>query len=231
MTLRLASAALALAVLLGAAPAKALDSEYVLQRYARAVASFTPPKAVIYSYTISQLGPTNIEQHHRIYRSGMDVRDETLSVDGIPLSRKIVRFSRREDPYTVTRFAPQTDTYELLFLGTAKDGHHLDYVYEATPLGRPSGAWIDRLTIDGAKFLPRSVRFHSTGADAVGSGEIAFAPFGRYWMPVTAVAQAHVRGKPARESISWSDYRFPESLPPSTFQAPEPLPNATPPRL
>ena len=231
MTLRFAAAALALWALLGAKPAKALDSQYVLQRYARAVARFMPPKVVIYSYTISQLGPTNIEQHHRIYRSGMDVRDETLSVDGIPLSRKIVRFSRRDDPYTVTRFAPQADTYELLFLGTAKDGHHLDYVYEATPLTRPSGAWIDRLTIDGAKFLPRNVRFHSNGGDAVGSGEIAFAPFGKYWMPVTAVAQAHVKGKPTRESINWTDYRFPESLPPSTFQAPEPLPNATPPRL
>jgi hypothetical protein len=227
MTLRAAVAALAFAAFIGATP-KAFDSQYVLQRYALAIESVTTPKVVVYSYTVSQVGPSNIEQHHRIYRSGADVRDETLSVDGIPLSRKIVRFSRHQDRYTVERFAPRTDGYELLFLGTAKDGRHLDYVYEATPLSRPAGAWIDRLTIDGVNFLPRVVHFHSSGLDVSGSGEIEFGPFGRYWMPVMAAARARVKGKPAREQIVWSDYRFPESLPPSTFQAPEPLPRATP---
>ncbi len=82
----------------------------------------TSPKVVVYTYTVSQIGPSNIEQRHQIYRSGTDVRDETLSVDGIPLARKLVRFSRREDRYAVDRFAPRTVAYELLFLGTAKDG-------------------------------------------------------------------------------------------------------------
>jgi hypothetical protein len=204
-----------------------LDSQYVLRRYAVAVAAAAPPKVVIFSYTVAQAGPSNIEEHHRIYRSGMDVRDETLSVDGIALSRKIVRFSQRPERYSVDRFAPRADDYELLFLGTAKDGHHLDYVYEATPLVRPPGAWIDRIAIDGIKFLPRAVHFHTSGVDAAGVGDIEFAPFGKYWMPVVADARAHVRGKLAREHIVWSDYRFPGSLPPSTFSAPERLP--TPP--
>lgn len=225
MMIRVAGWLLAGCALLGAAPVPA-DSQYVLQRYAQAVAAVTAPKTVIYSFTISQAGPSNIEQHHRIYRSGLDVRDETLSVDGMPLSRKIVRFSRHAERYTVERFSPHPDSYELLFLGTAKDGHHLDYVYEATPLTRASGARIDRLTIDGVKFLPRAVHFQSSGPDVAGSGEIEFAPFGKYWMPVLAEAQAHVKGKPARERIVWSDYRFPQSLPPATFQAPEPLPQA-----
>jgi hypothetical protein len=47
-------------------------------------------------------------------------------------------------------------------------------------------------------------------------------------MAVTADAQARVNGKPAREHIAWSDYRFPQSLPPSTFAQPEPLPLAKP---
>jgi hypothetical protein len=224
--LRVAACVLACSILAAATP-PAADSQYVLQRYALAVAKIVTPKVVVYSYTVSQVGPSNIEQHHRIYRSGMDVRDEMLSVDGIPLSRKIVRFSRREDRYTIDRFAPRTDAYELLFLGTAKDGRHLDYVYEATPLSR-TAAWIDRVTIDGANFLPRAVHFHTTGLDVEGSGEIEFGSFGRYWMPVIAVAQARVKGKPARERIVWSDYRFPENLPPSTFQPPEPLPQSTP---
>lgn len=221
------AAVLALALVPSAAPA-ALDSQYVLERYALALSTLSPPKAVIYSYSVSQAGPSNIDARHQIYRSGTDVRDETLSVDGIPLSRKLVRISHREERYSVDRFAPHTDAYELLFLGTARDGHHLDYVYEATPLNKSTDAWIDRVVIDGVRFLPRSVRFRTTGADAVGSATIEFAPFGKYWMPVTVEATARVKGKPARERITWSDYRFPATLPPSTFQAPEPLPQTTP---
>ncbi|HYL27335.1 MAG TPA: hypothetical protein VEW74_05830 [Candidatus Nitrosotalea sp.] len=221
------SALFALAMLLGAAP-ESLDSQYVLQRYALALARVETPKVLIYSYTVSQVGPSNIEQRHVIYRSGNAVRDETLAVDGIPLSRKIVRFLRRPERYTVERFSPRTDAYELLFLGTVKDGKHVDYVYEATPLNKAASTWIDRVAIDGVKFLPRAVHFHSGGAELNGTGEIEFAPFGKYWMPVAASARASVKGKPAREQIVWSDYRFPDSLPISTFQAPEPLPVATP---
>ena len=63
-----------------------------------------------------------------------------------------------------------------------------------------------------SNFLPRNVHFRSSGPYAEGSGEIDFGPFGKYWMPVTAVAEARIKGKPARERIAWSDYRFPESL-------------------
>ena len=226
MKVRAAVAVLTLSAFLGAAPVQ-LDSQYVLQRYAAAVARVVTPKVVVYSYTVSQVGPSNIEQRHRVYRSvyrsGIEMRDETLWVDGMALRRKIVRFSRREDRYAVARFAPRADSYQLLFLGTAKDGRHLDYVYEATPLSRASGAWIDRLTIDGMNFLPRAVRFRTSGTDVSGSATIEFGSFGKYWMPVLAAAQARVKDKPARELITWSDYRFPTSLPPSTFQPPEPL--------
>jgi hypothetical protein len=220
----------ALVAALGAAPVQ-LDSQYVLQRYVVAVQNVAVPKTVVYSYTVSQVGPSNIEQRHRVYRSGTSVRDEIVWVDGMLLRRKIVRFSHREDRYAVARFAPRPDTYQLLFLGTTRDGHHLDYVYEATPLTHPSGAWVDRLTIDGQNFLPRAVHFHTSGPDAQGAGNIEFAPFGKYWMPVAAVAQARVKGKQAREFTTWSDYRFPASLPPSTFQPPEPLPHATSPSM
>jgi hypothetical protein len=223
VTIRAVAVALAVAALLGATPVR-LDSQYVLQRYAVAVAKVTAPKVVVFTYTVSQVGASNIEQRHQIYRSGTDVRDETLAVDGIPLTRKMVRFSHHEDRYSVDRFAPKTDAYELLFLGTAKDGRHLDYVYEATPLTKTAGAAIDRLTIDGNNFLPRVVHFRAAGLDVAGSGEIEFGPAGKYWMPILATAQARVKNKPARELITWSEYRFPVSLPPSTFQAPEPLP-------
>jgi len=228
MIARAAGAVLAIMVLAGARPAE-LDSQYVLKRYSEAVQALSVPKVAVYAYPVSQVGPSNIEQYHRIYRSGVSVRDETLAVDGIALHRKIVKFSHREDPYTAVRFAPRADTYELLFLGTVKDAHHIDYVYEATPLSRPSGAWVDRITIDGMRFLPRVVHFHSSGLGVHGTGQIEFAGFGKYWMPVAAQAMASIKGKPAREHIVWSDYRFPENLPLSTFLQPAPLPHATPP--
>lgn len=218
--------ALAAVVVLGTTPSD-LDSQYVLQRYALAIDTLAAPKAVIFTYTVSQAGPSNLEQRHVIYRSGTDVRDETLAVDGVALARKIVRIARREDRYDVTRLAPKAAAYELLFLRTIKDGKHTDYEYEASPLLRSLSAPIDHVTIDGRTFLPRDVQFTTTGPDAQGRAHVEYAAFGKYWMPVMAEVTAVVSGKPARERIVWSDYRFPQSLPESTFVAPRPLPHAT----
>ncbi len=218
-------------VLLGAvAPlASPLDSQYVLQRYALAIDAVPVPKNVVFTYTVSQVGPSNIEQRHSIFRSGPEVRDETLTVDGVTLARKIVRFSRRDDRYLVARLAPRPGEYQILFLRSTKEGQRFDYTYEVTPLVRQSGASVDRMTIDGTRFLPRVVHFATIGPDAKGTGEVVYAPFGQYWMPVLATVDASVKGKPARERITWGDYRFPEELPPSTFQPPKPLPAASPP--
>jgi hypothetical protein len=215
---------------LGAGPASSereLDSQVVLQRYALALDDVAQPKAVVFRYTVSQAGPANLEQRHIVYRSGLDVRDETLAVDGVALAQKSVRFSQYEDRYAVARMAPRSAGYQLLFLQAVKDGRHLDYVYEATPLIRTSAAWIDRVTIDGVKFLPRVLHFHTSGADAQGTGEVEYAGVGKYWVPLIATAEASVNGKPARERIVFSDYRFPDGMPRSTFQSPKPLPAMT----
>jgi hypothetical protein len=214
-----------------AATPSQLDSQYVLQRYAVAIDTVEQPKAVIFTYTLSQAGPTTIEERHVIYRSGSEVRDETLAVDGISLIRKIVRFSHREDRYAVARLAPRTTDYELLFEGTVRDGRHADYVYDATPLIRGGDAAIDSVTIDGVRFLPRSVHFTTQGLDAKGNAHVVYAAFGKYWMPVSADVDAVVNGKPARERLTWSDYSFPQSLPASVFPAPKPLPGATVPPI
>jgi hypothetical protein len=231
MKLRRLVASAGFSALLGAAApvtSSPLDSQYVLQRYALAIDAVPVPKNVVFTYTVSQVGPSNIEQRHTIYRSGPDVRDETLAVDGIALARKIVRFSRRDDRYAVTRLAPRAVAYQILFLRSVKEGRRFDYTYEVTPLLRQSDAPVDRMTIDGSRFLPRVVHFRTTGPEAKGTGEVIYAPFGQYWMPVLATVDASVNGKPARERITWGDYRFPEALPPSTFQPPKPLPPASP---
>ncbi len=203
-----------LAVLLVASP---LDSQVVLQHYASALASLVAPKAMIFDYSVSQAGPTNIDQHHRVYRRGIDVRDETLEVDGTPLRRKSVRITRRPDPYAVAALAPRLGEYELLFLNTVADGDHLDYIYEATPLYRNGGFTVDRITIDGQHFLPRRIDFHTSGALASGSGSIEFGPEGGYWVALAATVSAVVTGGVARERILFSEYRFPPALPKSTF--------------
>ncbi|MGA8532625.1 MAG: hypothetical protein WB615_00790 [Candidatus Tumulicola sp.] len=224
----IAVAAAGLTLAAAPVPSSPLDSQYVLQRYAMAIDAVPVPKNVVFTYTVSQAGPSNIEQRHTIFRSGPDVRDETLAVDGLALTRKIVRFSRRDDRYAVTRLAPRAVAYQILFLRAVKAERRFDYSYEVTPLLRQTGASVDRMTIDGSRFLPRVVAFHTNGAEAIGNGEVVYAPFGQYWMPVLATVDATVNGKPARERITWGDYRFPDALPPSTFQPPKPLPPATP---
>ena len=218
---------LALLTTIGATPLQ-LDSQIVLQRYELELGDLKAPKAMIFSYTVSQAGPSDIEQRHVIYRSGLDVRDETIAVDGVPLKPKVVRISQREDRYDVLKLAPRTSTYSMLFLRAVPDGSHLDYVYEATPLVAPaSGFTVERLTIDGESYLPRVVGFRTAGATARGNGKLEYAKMGAYCVPIAASVDAVIEGKPAREHIAWGGYRFPSSLPASTFIAPKPLPHAT----
>ena len=206
-----------------------LDSQYVLSRYALAIDAVAEPKNVVFTYTVSQVGPSNIEERHTVFRRGSDVRDETLAADGVTLARKRIRISKHTDPYAVARLAPRTVSNQILFLRSLQDGAHFDYSYEVTPMLHQSGASVYAVTIDGIRFLPRSVHFRTAYDSATGDGEVVYAPFGRYWMPVLATVDATVNGKPARERITWGDYRFPEELPTSTFIAPKPLPSPTPP--
>ena len=224
--IRLLAGIAALLGLLAATPAQ-LDSQFVLQRYELEMSDLTPPKASIFNYSVSQLGPANIDQLHRVYRSGDMVRDETLAVGGIGVTHKVVHIGPRADRYAIERLAPRTGTYALVFLRTVKHGSHLDYEYEATPLSGSPAFSVERVTIDGERYLPSSIRFHTQSGTAHGTGELHYAGFGKYWMPVTASINASVNGKPARERINWFGYSFPESLPASTFASPKPLPTAT----
>ncbi len=223
--------ALGLTALVGVAssPATAqLDSQYVLQRYALAMSAIKVPPAVIFQYVVSQAGPTNIEQRHQIYRSGLLVRDETLSVDGVGLKSKVVTFDRREDRYAIARIAPQQSDYAFVFLRTLRRGTHLDYLYETAPLSGTGGPYVvDRIAIDERSFLPVTVHFKSSSETVEGTGAIEYGAFGPYLMPLGATVSATVDGKAARERIAFGEYRFPPSLPASTFQPPKPLPHAT----
>ena len=103
-------AALVLGLCAFAIPASAIaqqmDSQLVLQNYARALETIKTPPAQIFQYAVSQEGPSNLDQRHQVYRRGVEVRDETLAADGAPLKPKLVRFGEREDRYAVGRVAP-----------------------------------------------------------------------------------------------------------------------------
>jgi hypothetical protein len=209
--------------LLGAAPAQ-MDSQVVLARYAAALARFAPPANVVFTYSVSQAGPHNIEQLHRIYRSGQRVRDETLAIDGQSLKHKATRFAQYRDRYSVDRLAPREAEYTLLFLSAKREGKHYQYTYEAIPLIRSSAFVVQRLTIDGASFLPSSLQFRTAREVVQGNGQISYGRIGTHWVPTVVQVTATVRGKPARERIAFSAYAFPRRLPLSTFAGPKPLP-------
>ncbi len=207
-----------------------LDSQIVIERYELEMTDIAIPKATIFSYSVSQAGTTDIEQRHRVYREGLDVRDETISVDGLTLKRKIVRVGRHEDRYTLARLAPRSASYEIVFVRAHRTGTRLDYQYDVRPIvAASSGFIVTGMTIDGQRFLPRKIAFRTSGVAASGTGEITFAPSGKYWVPVAVDVTAQAGAKTARERIVWSDYQFPPSLPRSTFQTPRQLPRATPP--
>jgi hypothetical protein len=197
----------------------------VLARYTAALAAFSAPAVLSFDYTLEQSGARDMEQTHRVFRSGANERDETLDVDGRKLDPPTTRIFRgRPDHYTVALLAPQPSRYDFTYLGPHRDGRHLDYVFDAVGGGSPAYR-VTRVTIDGVTFLPRSVDFKS---GATGTGSVIFGPDGHWWVPLEVSASATVDGLAASERLSFTNYRFPPSLPTSTFAAPRPLPSFAP---
>lgn len=201
-----------------------LDSQVVLERYASHLLAVDAPKTLIFTYTVSQAGPRDIEQTHRIYRNGDLVRDELLSVDGQNLKAKVTRIGRYRNHYTIDGLAPRLTQYAFLFMRAVKSGNSYDYTYRAEPLNATSAFVVEGMTISGRTYLPSEIRYHTSRGTVDATGTIGFAQAGKYWVPTAASVEANINGKPAREHITFSAYQFPESLPKSTFQAPKPLP-------
>ena len=203
------------------AAALTLASADVLARYAAALATVQTPTALTFEYTLDQTGMRNSEQVHRIFRSGNDERDELLAVDGRKLAPPSVRiFHGRKNRYTLAGLAPRPAAYAFRYVGTAKAGRHVDYVFETTP--RVPGAFrVTTVTIDGIAFVPSALAFAAPGFG--GSGTMTFARFDRYWLPTDVMARATYREIPTTEHLTFARYRFPGALPPATFSVPRPL--------
>jgi hypothetical protein len=210
-----------------AATAVALAPGSVLAQYEAALVLLDEPRVFTVEYTLEQTGPRTLDQTHRIFRSGGDERDETLAVNGARSKTPVVRIFRgRRYRYTVAALAPNTSAYDFVYLGPHKDGKHIDYVFRLTPKAGTRALTFTELTIDGLTFLPQSVSFETLQHQ--GRGTVTFAKAGRYWVARSATAQAGVAGGTAHERLRFFRWRFPVSLPRSTFAAPRPLPTPPP---
>jgi hypothetical protein len=181
-----------------------LEPDTVLVRYADALAGVKRPPAVSFDFWIEQLGLHNIEQVHRVYRSGTSERDETLSIDGYPLRTPEVRILlNRRYPYDITAVAPKLDAYVFTLVNTLRSGNHYTYTFATKPRA-PRSFTVSQVTIDGETFLPSTVRFSVRGGNARGDGRLRYGKAGRYWVVSDATVAARLAdGKPAHERIVW----------------------------
>jgi hypothetical protein len=198
-----------------AAAAVALSSDAVLTKYETVLKAVHEPRVFTVEYTLLQTGTRTLEQTHRIFRSGGDERDEIIAVNGTRTTRPQVRIFRgRRYRYTVSSLAPRPAAYDFTFVGTHRNGRHVDYVYDLTAK-RPAAFTLTRVTIDGVTFLPGALAFVTRDHD--GHGEIHFAKAEKWWVATSVSASASEPGGTAHERLTFTDWRFPSSLPAGTF--------------
>ncbi len=212
--------------LLAAAVVTTLAPQAVLAKYGAALKALKEPRVFTVEYTLEQTGTRTLEQTHRVFRSGSNERDETIAVNGTRLTRPQIRvFRNRPYRYTVAALAPKPAQYAFAYLGPRKDARHVDFVFRLAPK-KPGAFAFTELTVDGVTFLPVTVAF-ATRAHG-GRGTVSFGKRDRWWVASGASASVRVPGGTAREQLGFSRWRFPPSLPPSTFALPRALPSAPP---
>ena len=201
----------------------ALRPALVLQRYTQRLAAIKRPRALAFQYTVEQLGLHELEQAHRVYRSGVSERDETLVVDGYVLQHPSIRiFRNRTDRYDVGEVAPRAYSFAYARLLARPGGN--TYVFRTARAASAAFA-VSEVEIDGGTFLPSVIRFKVGGNGARGSGELNYGRAESFWLVRQATINAKLTsGASARERITWSNYQFPTKLPPSTFEPPRPIP-------
>jgi hypothetical protein len=194
----------------------------MLARYAEALEANATPDVLTFDYTLDQTGSHDLEETHRVFRSGTSERDELLSTDGKKLDPPAIRiYLGRRNRYAMETLAPRPEAYTFRYIGSVRDGHHQNQVFATTPRS-PGASAVVQVTIDGITALPVAVHF-ATRAHK-GTGSVVFGRVQKYWVPVTATATATVGKTMTIERLGFSHYRFPQTLAPSTFARPRPLP-------
>jgi len=203
-------------------------SATVIERYADALAKLHRPGAMIFEYSVEQSGLHPLEETHRIYRSGLRERDETLVADGVSLKVPTVRIVPNSAyKYDVLALAPKPADYTFVYTGKRTALGRKVFAFRTNAVAGSRFAVSDVL-IDAERYLPLVIAFSSASAKIKGKGRIAFGPSGPYWVARDVSIAARAGKKDARERIRWTKYRFPDSLPESTFAQPRPLATEAP---
>lgn len=194
-----------------------------IDRYRAALAALPPLKDMVFQYSESRTGPTRtLVELHRVYRrvDGAE-RNETIAVNGATVVPAIVHYSTRPDwPYDVRAFAVTADGYNLMPIGPKLvDGKR---AYGISAVRTTTGDFsITGVYLDETSWLPLRETFSVTGSGCTGTGSINFARGGRMWLPTSTQVSCTVGtgGATFKESIAFSSFTFPPSLPPDIFGA------------
>jgi hypothetical protein len=207
-------------------PAPAVAPATTLARYAEALAAHRTPSVLSFEYSVDQTGLRDLQQTHRVFRSGNSERDELLTADGKRLNPPSIHiFLGRRNRYSLEALAPRPEAYRFRYIGSVRDARHVDAVFATTPRSA-TDAEITQVTIDGVSALPVAIHFKTRSHD--GGGIVTFGRVQKYWMVISAMATATVAKSPAIEHLAFFRYRFPPSLAASTFSTPRPLPSFRP---
>ena len=194
-----------------------------LDRYRAALAALPPLKDMVFQYSESRTGPTRtLVELHRVYRrvDGAE-RNETIAVNGETVVPAIVHYSTRPDwPYDVRAFAVSVDEYDLMPVGPklvdGKRAYGISAVRTTTGDFSVTGVFLDETS-----WLPLRETFSVTGSGCTGTGSIDFGRASGRWLPISTQVSCTVGtgGATFKESIAFSGYVFPPSLPPDIFGA------------
>ena len=194
-----------------------------IERYRAALAALPPLSDMVFQYSESRTGPTRtLVELHRVYRrvDGAE-RNETIAVNGETVVPAIVHYSTRAQwPYDVRAFAVSSDEYDLMAIGpklvNGKRAYGISAVRTTTGDFSVTGLFLDETA-----WLPLRETFSVTGSGCTGTGSIDFGRAGGTWLPTSTQVSCTVGtgGATFKESIAFSGYTFPPSLPPEIFGA------------
>lgn len=207
-------------------PPPAVAPSSMLARYAAALEANPTPSVLSFEYAVDQAGPHDIQETHRVFRSGNSERDELLSANGKTLVPPAIHiFLNHRNRYSLEALAPRPEAYTFRYLTSVRDGHHLDQVFATAPRSTADVS-VRRVVLDGVTALPVMVTFATQRYN--GTVIVTFGKVQKYWMALAATATATTAKSLAIEHVAFSRYRFPPSLAASTFATPRPLPSFPP---
>lgn len=199
--------------------------------YRAALVQLRNPANFVFDYVVTRVGPKRVvTEKHRVYRNDNgDERNETNAVNGAAIVPAFVRvFHRPIWPYDAAAFAVSLDGYDAKYEGLSLVAGRNAYAYALTAKSAANFT-ITAIFVDVRRHLPLREMFSVAGSGCGGHGWIDFVPARTYWMPsaVTAMCSPASSAVTYRESIHFSNYRFPAAIPAEIFRAPA-LPAASP---